>query len=483
MLFKSTRSDETVISTKALVNGIAEDGGLYFPTEIPKVDLGEISKYDYVTLAKTILAKFLDLEESYLEDSIIKAYSSFDNKDIAPVVSFDNYGFIELFHGKTLAFKDFALSLLPYLVTGGLKSEKINSKVTILTATSGDTGSAAISGFQNIDNIKICVLYPKKGISEIQRRQMTTVKADNVMVFGINGNFDDAQRSVKSIFGSDTTRKIVEEEGYILSSANSINIGRLLPQVVYYFSSYFQLVKQEKIKLGDFINVVVPTGNFGNIMASYIAKEMGLPIEHFICASNDNNILTDFLNTGIYDTKRDFIITTSPSMDILVSSNLERLIYKKCGTDITKKAMEDLKNTGKFTIDISNFNEFYGGFATEKEVEDEINNIYKKDNYIIDPHTAVASVVYKKFVKDTESTNFTLMAATASPYKFPKTICKALNIDVSDDDFQMVESIVNLTKDSKNKMIEEIQKSEEIFDQVIDVDTIEKSIIEFIKKG
>ncbi len=483
MLFKTTRTDEKVSSTKALVDGIAKDGGLYFPVEIPKVNLKDICNYDYNSLAKFILLQYLDLDESYIEDSVKKAYASFNDEKVTPIKSFDNYGFIELFHGKTLAFKDVALSLLPYLVKGGLQREHIESKVTILTATSGDTGSAAISGFKNIDNIKICVLYPEKGISEIQRRQMTTVDADNVMVFGINGNFDDAQRTVKRIFNNEETKKIVEEEGYILSSANSINIGRLLPQVVYYFSSYFELVKDGKINLGDKINVVVPTGNFGNIMASYIAKEMGVPIDRFVCASNDNKILTDFLNTGVYDTNREFLITTSPSMDILVSSNLERLIYFKCGSSVTKKAMEDLKTTGEFKIDVENFKEFYANFATEDEVNNEIAITYEKENYVIDPHTAVATVVYKKFIQDTKSENFTLIAATASPYKFPKTICDALKIEASNDDFSMVDSIVTITKDNKNKMIQDIKNAEEVFKQVLEVDNIEESIIEFIKKG
>lgn len=481
MLFKSTRGEENVKSTDCLVRGIASDGGLFVPTSFPEFDLDENKNLSYKELALKVLSSYLDLDKAYLEKSIDTAYNTFSNDKTCPVVTTKDFSYLELFHGKTLAFKDVALSMLPYFITEALKEENINEKVCILTATSGDTGSAAISGFADVPNVKICVLFPTKGISEVQKLQMTTVDAKNVTAFAIEGNFDDAQRTVKEIFKEDKIKKDALDKGYLLSSANSINIGRLLPQVVYYFSSYYELVNNGTIKLGDKIDVCVPTGNFGNIMASYIAKEMGLPIENFIVASNDNNILSDFFNTGEYDTKRDFMITTSPSMDILVSSNLERLIYLKTDSATTKKAMEDLQNTGKFTLDKNLFNEFYAGFATEEEVEEEIKNVFLNDGYLIDPHTAVGSVVSRKFKEENKSNNHILIAATASPYKFPKVICDALSIETEGlSDFDMIDKISEISKTEVPFIINKIKNDEEIHTTTLKVCDVRENIIDFL---
>ncbi len=481
MLFKSTRGEQNVRSTDALVRGIASDGGLFVPVNFPKVNLEDLKDKSYKQLALFILKNYLDLDEKYLEQSIDKAYSTFENEKTCPVVTTSDFSYIEIFHGKTLAFKDIALSMLPYFITEALKEEKINEKVCILTATSGDTGSAAISGFADVPNVKINVLFPTKGISEVQRLQMTTVDSKNVEACAIEGNFDDAQRTVKEIFKDSTMKEKALEKGYLLSSANSINIGRLLPQVVYYFSSYFELVRENTISLGDKIDVCVPTGNFGNIMESYISKEMGLPIDKFIVASNDNNILSDFFNTGVYDTKRDFKITTSPSMDILVSSNLERLIYLKSDEETNKQAMEDLQTTGKFTLDKNLFKEFFAGYATEKEVQDEIKNVYEKNGYLLDPHTAVGSVVSRQFKKTNKSNNQIIIAGTASPYKFPKVICDALDINTNNlSDFEMIEKINEKTGLKVPSIIGKIKTSKEIHTKVLKVNEVKENIIKFL---
>ncbi len=481
MIYKSTRGEQNVRSTDALVRGIAKDGGLFLPSSFPKVNLSDLKDKSYKELALVVLKSYFDLDETYLKESIDKAYSTFESDKTCPVVTTKDFSYLELFHGKTLAFKDVALSMLPYLITESVKEEKIDKNVCILTATSGDTGSAAISGFANVPKVKICVLFPTKGISEVQRLQMTTVNAENVEATAIVGNFDDAQRTVKGIFNDEATQKEALEKGYILSSANSINIGRLLPQVVYYFSSYFELVRENTIAFGDKIDVCVPTGNFGNIMASYIAKEMGLPIENFIVASNDNNILSDFFNTGVYDTSRDFKITTSPSMDILVSSNLERLIYLKTNEEATRKAMSDLQSKGKFTLDKELFSEFYAGFATEEAVEKEIKTVYEERGYLLDPHTAVGSVVSREFREKNNSTNKIIVAATASPFKFPKVICDALGIDATDlSDFDMIDKICEKTGLKEPMIIKNIKTTEEVHKKVLQVNEVKDNTIKFL---
>lgn len=483
MLFKSTRGETDVRSTDALVRGIAQDGGLFVPTHIPKLDLNELKDKSYTELAFKILSTFLDIDESYLKESIEKAYKTFESEKerVCPIVTTKNFTYLELFYGKTLAFKDVALSVLPYLITESLKAENIKEKVCILTATSGDTGSAAISGFSDIENLKINVLYPTKGISEVQRLQMTTTTGKNVEACGLKGNFDDAQQSVKEIFKDENVKKIALDKGYILSSANSINIGRLLPQVVYYFSAYFDLVKEKEIKLGEKINVCVPTGNFGNVLASYIGCQMGLPIEHFIVASNDNNILSDFFNSGLYDTKREFKITSSPSMDILVSSNLERLIYYKTDAQKTKEAMTSLQKNGIFEIDKNLFKEFFSDYATDEEVAIEIKKVFDEENYLLDPHTAVGSVVSRKFKEKVKSDNKILISATASPFKFPKAICDALNIETKNlNDFDMINKISETTKLKVPNIINEIKNATEVHKKVLEIKEVKDNVINFL---
>ncbi len=478
MLYKSTRGESGIRSTDALIRGIAKDGGLFLPEQFPILKLGDLKDKNYKDLALSILSNYLDLEENYLKDSIENAYNTFEHEKICPIYNTSEFSYLELFHGKTLAFKDIALSILPYFITGALREEKIKEKVCILTATSGDTGSAAISGFANVEDVKINVLFPTRGISEVQKLQMTTVDSKNVNATAINGNFDDAQKKVKEIFASADIKEEVLEKGYLLSSANSINIGRLLPQVVYYFHAYFELVRKGDIHLGDKIDVCVPTGNFGNIMASYIAKEMGVPIEYFVVASNDNNILSDFFNTGIYDTDRDFKVTTSPSMDILVSSNLERLIYIKSGEKNTIDAMKKLKDTGEFNIDKSLFNEFYAGYADENQVESEIREVYQREGYLIDPHTAVASYVARNFRENTKSNNKMIIASTASVFKFPKIICKALDIEISGlDEFDMIDMISKKTNMPIPNVFNYIKNAEEVHKDVIDISEVVGNIM------
>lgn len=365
-------------------------------------------RWSYADVAYEVMKLMLDdFTEEELRDCINKAYDSkFDTKEIAPLVKADGAYFLELFHGSTIAFKDMALSILPHLLITSAKKNNVKNDIVILTATSGDTGKAALAGFADVKGTKIIVFYPKNGVSPIQEKQMVTQKGDNTYVIGINGNFDDAQTGVKNIFGDKELEKVMNNAGYQFSSANSINIGRLVPQIVYYVYAYARLIAKGEIKAGEKINAVVPTGNFGNILAAFYAKNMGLPINKLICASNENKVLYDFFSTGTYDRNRDFILTTSPSMDILISSNLERLIYRIAGNSATENAklMKSLKDTGKYEITSQmkeQLGDFYGNYATEAEDAATIKKIYDNDNYIVDTHTSVAATVYEKYKKET----------------------------------------------------------------------------------
>ncbi|ADL52568.1 threonine synthase [Clostridium cellulovorans] len=452
MEYKSTRTKtQPISSSEAIIKGISQDGGLYVPVEIPKLDIpvASLKDLEYKDLAFDIMKRFFtDLNQEDLKNSIYNAYDEkFDTPTIVPITYKDGAHFLELFHGPTLAFKDMALSILPELMNLSLKKQEVKKEIVILTATSGDTGKAALEGFANKESIKIVVFFPKDGVSEIQKLQMITQEGDNTFVVAIEGNFDDAQSGVKTIFNDKAFAEKLESENFLLSSANSINIGRLVPQIVYYFYGYLNLLKNNKIADGEKINVVVPTGNFGNILAAYYAKIMGLPINKFICASNDNNVLYDFFTTGIYDKNRDLKITTSPSMDILLSSNLERLLYTISGEDeaLVAKMMSDLNSTGKYEITPAMkeaLTDFYGGFATEAEVNASILDIYNKEKYVIDTHTAVAMHVYKKYVAETNDTTQTLIASTASPFKFSTNVASALGIDVANiTDFEAVNKL------------------------------------------
>lgn len=429
----STRGDNTpYLASEAVLKGIAHDGGLFVPTNIPKMDMSSLNfiNMDYKKLAYEVLKLYMtDYSEQELKRCIEDAYTGkFDNENIVPVIKADDVFFLELFHGKTLAFKDMALCLLPHLLKTAAVKNNINKKIIILTATSGDTGKAALEGFKDVEGVSVIVLYPKNGVSKLQEIQMLTQEGNNVCVVAVEGNFDDAQSAVKSIFNDNELNKKVEENGYIFSSANSINIGRLIPQIVYYLFGYFNLIKNNEIKSGEEINITVPTGNFGNILAAYYAKKMGLPVKKLICASNKNKVLYDFFNTGSYDKNREFYLTSSPSMDILISSNLERLLYHLSeDQNKTKYYMESLNKSGNYKVDLD-LSEFYGEYASEEDTMIAIKQLYEKTGYIVDTHTAVGYSCYEKYKNKMGDINTkNIIAATASPYKFAKDVVRAID--------------------------------------------------------
>jgi threonine synthase len=431
-MFHSTRGNKKVSSYEAILNGLADDGGLYIIDELPKIDYHDLLNDDYQTMAAKILHAFFD-DFSYadIKKEIDEAYSTFDTKNVVEIKKCDNSYFLELFHGPTLAFKDLALVVLPRLMKLSKKKANYEKNITILTATSGDTGGAALNGFKDIDGISIVVLYPNGGVSTVQEAQMNSFKSDNAKPIAINGNFDDCQSFVKKFFKS--------HKDLSLSSANSINIARLIPQVVYYFYSYIHLVKMNEIKLGEKINFDVPTGNFGNIFAGFYAKKLGLPIDRLIVASNKNDVLTDFFLTGTYNKLRPFFKTNSPSMDILISSNLERLVYYANNEDTTKtkQLMDKLQSKGEY--DLKNpFNYFYASSCNENRTLEVINEVYSKYSYLIDPHTAVAYDAYLNFVKDTNNKNKTVVISTASIFKFPQSVLEAFGI-IETDGFKAID--------------------------------------------
>ncbi|PIH03217.1 threonine synthase [Clostridium combesii] len=457
MFYKSTRGEgKNVKASEAIIRGIAEDGGLYVPEELPKIDKSfkELENMDYKELAFYIMKKYFDdFNEEELKECIDRAYDSkFEDSLIAPLNYKAGAYFLELYHGKTLAFKDMALSILPHLLKASAKKINITKDIVILTATSGDTGKAALEGFDSVEGTKIVVFYPKDGVSEIQKRQMVTQEGKNTFVVGIEGNFDDAQNGVKEIFNDKDFNELLEEKGCMFSSANSINIGRLVPQIVYYVYSYVNLLKDKKVEEGESINIVVPTGNFGNILAAFYAKNMGIPVGKLICASNENKVLTDFINTGIYDRRRKFSVTNSPSMDILISSNLERFLYEISGKDscLIKNLMAELKEKGKYEITEEmkkRLNILYGDFADEDDTLKAIEKVYENSDYLIDTHTAVAYDVYEKYKNKTGDNRVTIIASTASPFKFPKSINEVLNIGHKNaSDFELI----NLFSDKLN---------------------------------
>ncbi len=453
MDYISTRDNACRVSAaQAIVSGLSPDGGLFLPESLPQFtrsDIEAMSKQDYVGCATEVLSRFLtDFTKEELREYIGKAYApaKFPPREVAPVVQLDEQAAIlELFHGPTCAFKDFALQLLPYLLTASLKKTGENKTVVILVATSGDTGKAALEGFADVPGTRICVFYPDGGTSNIQRLQMTTQEGGNVMVFAAKGNFDDAQNGVKRIFTDQPFAQELAERGYLLSSANSINWGRLVPQIAYYFTAYISQVNSGKIKLGDPINIVVPTGNFGNILAAYFAKQCGLPVSRLICASNQNNVLTDFITTGTYDRNRSFYLTSSPSMDILISSNLERLLYLLCGRDDVKVRgyMEQLSTTGKYTVENELLErlqaEFSAGCADDAQTAACIGRIYREKGYLCDTHTAVAVEVYHNYREKTGDLTPTVIASTASPFKFAGSVLPAaFGTQPQGDEFELL---------------------------------------------
>lgn len=480
LFYRSTRDDNVkVTASQAILKGLAADGGLFVPESIPTLDKSfeELSKMSYADVAYEVMKLMLDdFTEEELRDCINKAYDSkFDTKEIAPLVKADGAYFLELFHGSTIAFKDMALSILPHLLITSAKKNNVKNDIVILTATSGDTGKAALAGFADVKGTKIIVFYPKNGVSPIQEKQMVTQKGNNTYVIGINGNFDDAQTGVKNIFGDKELEKVMNNAGYQFSSANSINIGRLVPQIVYYVYAYARLIAKGEIKVGEKINAVVPTGNFGNILAAFYAKNMGLPINKLICASNENKVLYDFFSTGTYDRNRDFILTTSPSMDILISSNLERLIYRIAGNSATENAklMKSLKDTGKYEITSQmkeQLGDFYGNYATEAEDAATIKKIYDNDNYIVDTHTSVAATVYEKYKKETGDETKTVIASTASPYKFTRSVMDAIDSKyASMTDFELVDELCRISGVKIPKAIEDIRTAPVLHDTVCEV--------------
>ena len=479
VLYKSTRGKEqAVTASMAILKGLSEDGGLFVPERIPQLDvpMDKLAQMTYQETAYEVMSRFLtDFTEEELKNCISKAYDSkFDTEKIAPLQEACGAYFLELFHGATIAFKDMALSILPHLMTTAAKKNHVKNEIVILTATSGDTGKAAMAGFADVPGTKIIVFYPKQGVSPIQEKQMVTQKGANTYVVGITGNFDDAQTAVKKMFNDHEMAAELDQAGFQFSSANSINIGRLVPQIVYYVYAYATLVRDGKIKDGQESNVVVPTGNFGNILAAYYAKQMGLPIHKLICASNENRVLYDFFRTGTYDRKRDFILTTSPSMDILISSNLERLIYRLTGENAEKCAelMKSLSEGGEYTITEemkAQLGDFYGNFCSEEETANTISEIYKDSNYVIDTHTAVAAGVYKKYVSETDDHLPTVIASTASPYKFTRSVMDALGEDHKDlDDFGLVDALSALSKVPVPRAVEEIRTAPVLHDKVVD---------------
>ena len=487
LLYKSTRdAEKTVTASQAILKGLADDGGLFVPVSIPKlpVSLGELKEMTYQEIAYTVMKEFLtDFTEEELKSCIAKAYDSkFDTEEIAPLAKVEDAYYLELFHGATIAFKDMALSILPHLLTTSAKKNQVKNEIVILTATSGDTGKAALAGFADVEGTKIIVFYPKNGVSRVQELQMVTQKGDNTSVVAIHGNFDNAQSGVKAMFENKELEKELNEAGYQFSSANSINIGRLVPQVVYYVYAYAKLLQNEEIAEDEEINVVVPTGNFGNILAAYYAKNMGIPIAKLICASNENKVLYDFFQTGTYDRNREFVFTTSPSMDILISSNLERLIYKISGEDARKDTdlMTELKTKGSYAITgemKANLADFAAGYATEEQVAKTIHDIYEDTGYVMDTHTAVAATVYKAYREDSKDDRKTVIASTASPYKFAGSVMSAIDPKYKgQDDFKLIEELQKVSGTELPNAIKEIMNAEIRHNTECDVDQMEQTV-------
>lgn len=439
MQYRSTRgtTDQTLSSSQAVIQGLANDGGLFVPVDFPKpnINLSEFVKLTYQEQARQVLGWFFDdYSAEQLDQIVAAAYGDqWDDQTITPV-SDDHAGqyYLELFHGPTLAFKDVALQTLPHLMTNAIKLEKVDRKIVILTATSGDTGTASMCGFQDVDGTQVIVFYPHNGVAPIQLKQMFTQPGDNLNIVAVEGNFDDAQTYVKQIFNDPDFREQLLIHHDQFSSANSMNIGRLIPQITYYFNAYTQLVQREVIQVGDKVNFSVPTGNFGDILAGYYAKKLGLPINKLICASDSNNVLTDFFKTGEYDKRRDFNVTISPSMDILVSSNLERLLFDAADQDyeLISQLMDQLTTESHYQLPAKVYDrlsDFAAGFASEDEIRAEIKRVFTADHYALDPHTAVGSYVAHQYQKETGDSTPMIVVATASPYKFPETVYQALN--------------------------------------------------------
>ncbi len=479
MKYQSTRgSRNTKTAAQAVIQGIAEDKGLYVPAQIPafpgKIEDMVGKPYKEVAF-KIIKAFFDDYTDEEMQHCVDGAYDSkFEAEDVVPVVEAGGAHFLELYHGRTAAFKDMALSILPYLLTTAMKKENEDKKICILTATSGDTGKAALEGFADVPGTEIIVFFPNQGVSEVQERQMITQEGDNTHVFAIKGNFDDAQTGVKKIFNDSDFAEKLAGMGCKLSSANSINIGRLVPQVAYYVYGYAKLIERGVIKAGDKVNIVVPTGNFGNILAAYYAGQMGIPVNRFICASNKNRVLTDFFENGEYDINRDFYLTNSPSMDILISSNLERLLYHLSGNDgdEIKSLMDALENEKRYMVSDKireGMKDFCGGSATVEETNETIGQMYDEHRYLMDTHTAVAYKVYKDYVEKTGDETPTLIASTASAYKFAESVAQAIGLAKEDNGFEYVKAVEAATGAKVPSGLKDLDKKEIRHRDVIEI--------------
>ncbi len=493
MLYFSTRnSKEKVTASQAISRGLAPDGGLYVPESLPQLSLDaikELGKCDYRERACTIMKPFLDeFTEAELKAMTARAYGdNFDSESAAPVHFLDgSTAVLELWHGPTCAFKDMALQMLPHLLTASLKKCGENRKVCILVATSGDTGKAALEGFADVENTKILVFYPHNGVSDVQQLQMITQTGSNVSVAAVRGNFDDAQTGVKQIFGDKEFSAELSERGWFLSSANSINWGRLLPQIVYYFSAYCDFANSGHVNYGDTVDFVVPTGNFGNILACWYANSMGLPVGKLICASNQNNVLADFFARGVYDRNRKFYTTISPSMDILVSSNLERLLYCICKNDAeVAEYMSQLSKTGSYEVSDAIkavINEhFIGGYCSDEDTMAAINKVYTENGYLMDTHTGVAYKRLADYRRETGTATPAVVVSTASPYKFCDSVLKALGQGSNASGTELIEKLSEVTKTPVPKPLAGLDKREKRFELVADKQDMKAVVEDFLK--
>lgn len=496
MKYKSTRGNYKLADAFQVIKmGMVPEGGLFVPEKIPKLSQKEImikKNNNYKEIASWILSYYLtNFKKDKIEESVELAYSKkkFPAELVTPIVSFDRETHLmELWHGPTAAFKDIALQLMPYLLKESVKMAESDKKTVILVATSGDTGKAALEGFKDIKDVKIIVFYPEKGVSQVQKDQMLTTGGNNTEVIGVNGNFDDCQNSVKEVFGDKKFNKLLANNGYQLSSANSINWGRLVPQIVYYFTGYFYLLRDKKITEGEKINITVPTGNFGNILAGYYAYKMGLPVNKFICASNENKVLADFLKTGKYDIKRKFKKTISPSMDILISSNLERFLFEITGHDSDKinKWYSNLKEKGEFEIDsvtLDNIQQLFAGyFASDKKVKNIIKETYENYDYLIDPHTGVGLRCLKDYRRESLDFTKTIIDSTANPYKFGKAVLEALQKDIKENDYyKIIEKIKSITGMKIHRGLVDIDKKEKKHNRKCEIEDVPDEIKEILE--
>ena len=495
MLYQSTRGSKPVSAAEAIIAGLAPNGGLYLPQNFPvftEEEIQTLCQLTYNERAAKVMAKFLSgYTESELADVCGKAYSyvKFPVKGTAPVVELhEDVSILELFHGPTCAFKDFALQVMPYLLMAALKKCGVRKEVVILVATSGDTGKAALTGFSDVPGTRICVFYPAGGVSPIQELQMVSQEGSNVMVFGVNGNFDDAQTGVKQIFTDTALVNSLGEQGFLLSSANSINWGRMVPQVVYYFSAYCDLLNANKITMGSPVDFIVPTGNFGNIFSAYLAKQCGLPIGTLVCASNKNKVLTDFFNTGTYDRRRDFYLTSSPAMDILISSNLERLLYLLLSRDPNELAslMNMLSSNGVYTVDDSIKRMlkkvFFAGFADDAATDETIRRVFETTGYLCDTHTAVALNVFEQYKNVTQSKNHAVIASTANPFKFGKSVLQAIEGSVKGSEFEQFDRLCKRSGVKAPESLTSLQTAKVRFRTMLEKDGMKQAVAEWLNQ-